>query len=161
MSTPPALCFGDLFVGVNEAADANNLSDLEKKHIPFIEARERVRKGECFEVRVQVGKLLEHPNEYRHFIQFVELYADKTFLARVDLTAVRVCPKVVFCISLQHPVKELRAYGNCNLHGTWMDRKPIAVIDNMLPRQDVPVVQKQVGVEIPRRKESFHEPNSA
>lgn len=120
---------GDLFLGVNEVADPKNLSDLEKKHIPVIEAPETVRRGQCFEVRVEVGKLLAHPNEYKHFIQFVELYADETFLARVDLTAGRTYPKVTFCVSLQHPAEALRAYENCNLHGMWVGRTPIAVME--------------------------------
>ena len=119
----------DLFIGVNEAADPRNLSDLEKEHIPFIEVPQTVKIGECFEVRVKIGKLLAHPNEYKHFIQFIELYADNTFLARADLTAVRTCPQVSFWISLQHPVDELRAYEHCNLHGKWVGRTPIAVTE--------------------------------
>lgn len=117
----------DLFAGINEAADPHNLSDLEKRHIPLIRAPETVRSGECFEVRVEVGELLPHPNEYKHFVQFMDLYADGTFLVRVDLTAGRTCPKATFCVSLQHPAKELRAYAHCNLHGTWKGRKAIEI----------------------------------
>jgi len=120
---------GNLLVGVNEAADANNLSDLERKHIPIIEAPETVRKEESFCARVTVGGLLAHPNEYKHFIQAIELYADETFLARVDLTAVRTCPKVTFCVSLRYPAEELRACARCNLHGAWVGRKAIAVTE--------------------------------
>jgi len=119
----------DLFIGVNEPEDPLNLSDLEKKHLPVIEAPETVKKGEFFEVRVKIGKLLAHPNEYKHFILFVELYADNTFLARVDLTAVRTCPQISLCLSLQHPIEELRAYTTCNLHGSWMGRSPIEVTE--------------------------------
>ncbi len=116
-----------LFVGVNEPADAKNLSDLEKKHLPVIEAPEAVGAGECFEVKVEVGKLLQHPNEHKHFIQFVDLYADDTFLARVDFTSVKACPKTSFCVSLGNHVEELLAYGQCNMHGTWVGRKAIKV----------------------------------
>jgi superoxide reductase len=118
---------GSLFKGVNEPMNVQNLSDLEKKHLPVIEAPDEVAAGQCFDVRVEVGKLLAHPNEHKHFIQFVDLYADDTFLARTDFTAVKTCPRTSFCVSLDGPVNELRAYEYCNMHGTWVYRKPIKV----------------------------------
>jgi len=127
MCAVQATANGGLFVGVNEPADPNNLSDLEKKHLPVLEAPDEVTAGECFEVRVEVGKLLEHPNEHKHHVQFVDLYADDTFLARTDFTAVKTCPKTTFCLALHEPVQELRAYEHCNMHGTWVYRKPINV----------------------------------
>jgi superoxide reductase len=117
----------ELFVGVNEPEDLENPSDLEKKHMPVIEAPDSVKVGECFEVKVEVGRLLEHPNEHNHFIQFINLYADDTFLARADFTAVATCPVATLNVALQHPAEELRVYERCNLHGTWVGRKPIKV----------------------------------
>jgi len=86
-----------------------------------------VRVGECFEVTVEVGKLLAHPNEQKHFIQFVDLYADNTYLARTDFTAVQTCPKTSFHVALQAPAQELIAYERCNVHGTWAYRKQLKV----------------------------------
>jgi superoxide reductase len=116
-----------LFAGVNEPRDPNNLSDLEKKHLPAIDAPDRVGAGECVEVAVEVGRLLPHPNEHKHFIQFVDLYADETFLARADFASVKACPKVTFCVALEGPADELRAYAHCNMHGTWKARRPLTV----------------------------------
>ena len=116
-----------LFVGVNEPKDPANPTDLEKKHIPVIEAPEAVKLGECFTVEIEVGKLLAHPNEPGHWIQFLELYADDAYLARADFTAVTTCPKTTLCVALAHPAKELRVYERCNLHGTWVGRKAIFV----------------------------------
>ena len=120
-------CKDDLFCGVNVPADESAMTDLERKHVPTITAPESVKKGVCFEVTVEVGKLLAHPNEAGHSIEFVELYADETFLGRVDLTAVKTCPKVTMCVALDHAHKELRAYERCNLHGVWKGTKPITV----------------------------------
>lgn len=117
----------DLMHGINEPEDANNLTDLEKKHLPVIEAPESVGKGECFEVTIEVGRLLAHPNEPGHFIGYVDLYADDTFLSRTDLTPVKTCPKVRLCIALDHEAGELRAHEGCNMHGVWVGRKPITV----------------------------------
>ncbi|HDZ20707.1 hypothetical protein LCGC14_0367880 [marine sediment metagenome] len=116
-----------LFGGVNKPADAKDLTDLEKKHLPVLCAPDSVKAGACFEVVVEVGKLLAHPNENGHFIEFVELYADDIYLARADLTAVTTCPSVRFNVSLPGAVKQLRAFARCNLHGVWVSAMSIAV----------------------------------
>ena len=119
----------DLFSGVNRAVDPGNLSDLEKKHIPVIEAPSTVNRGECFCVTVEVGKMLAHPNERGHFIEFIDLYADELFLTRVDLTAVSTCPKATLCLALSASAKELRSYARCNIHGVWSGTVPITVME--------------------------------
>ena len=127
MSAEATTMTRDLFSGVNRPVDPRNLSDLEKKHIPVIEAPSTVNQGECFCVTVEVGKMLAHPNQRDHFIEFIDLYADELFLTRVDLTAVSTCPKATLCLALSAPAKELRAYGRCNIHGVWMGTVPITV----------------------------------
>jgi len=118
-------CDDNLFCGVNRAADADNMTDLEKKHTPVITAPDGVDKDACFEVTVEVGKLLAHPNERGHYIQFVELYADETYLGRMDFTPVTTCPTATFCVSLDHVHQGLRAFAYCNLHGTWENGKAL------------------------------------
>ncbi len=117
----------DLFAGVNRPKDMENLTDLEKKHLPVISAPDEVKAGECFEVTVEVGKLLKHPNERAHFIQFVDLYAGERYLARLDLTAVATCPVLKACVQLEKDVGPLRAFDECNVHGTWEATKDIKV----------------------------------
>ncbi len=112
-------CEEDLFCGVNIPKDPNNMTDLEKMHVPVISAPMRVKKGEKFEVTIEVGKLMAHPNEPGHYIEFIELYADHTYLARVDFTAKNTWPVANFTLSLDHIHKSLRAYEHCNLHGVW------------------------------------------
>lgn len=117
----------NLLSGVNEPADPNNLSDLEKKHLPVLEAPENVQQGEAFTVEVEVGQLMNHPNEHNHYIQFIDLYADDTFLGRADFASVKMSPQITFHVALESQADELRAYEHCNLHGTWVGRKPIHV----------------------------------
>jgi superoxide reductase len=121
------VCAEDIFCSINAVKDIEQASDLEKKHLPVICAPKSVKKGECFEVTVEVGKLLQHPNEPGHFIQFIELYADDTYLARMDFTAKTTCPVMKTCISLDHSYGKLRAYERCNLHGTWENELDIKV----------------------------------
>jgi superoxide reductase len=117
----------DIFSGVNVVEDIEQASDLEKKHLPIITAKESVKSGEYFEVTVEVGKLLQHPNEPGHFIQFIELFADDTYLARIDFTAKNTSPIMKTSIALEHPYSKLRAFERCNLHGTWENEIDIQV----------------------------------
>ena len=127
MNTKASTMVRDLFAGVNRPSDSLNLTDLERKHIPAIHVQGSVDKGEYFEVSVEVGKTLAHPNERGHFIEFIDLYADELFLARLDLTAINAAPKATFSVSLTGSAEELRAYARCNLHGIWLGSTPIAV----------------------------------
>lgn len=122
-------CDEDLFCGVNVVKDFEHMTDLEKKHLPVITSPKEVKKGECFEVMVELGKLMEHPNELAHHIEFVELYVDHTYLSRIDLTARRTCPIMKTCVSLDHTHGKLRAFAHCNLHGTWEGQAEIEVTD--------------------------------
>jgi len=122
-------CRDNLFCGVNIIADPDDMTDLEKKHVPVIDAPDSVQAGECFCVTVEVGKLLAHPNERGHYIHFIELYADETFLGRTDLTPVTTCPTVQFCVALDHVHAKLRAFEFCNLHGVWEGDKALTVTE--------------------------------
>ena len=67
------MCEDDISCGVNEAKSANvdEMTDLEKKHTPVIESPKKVKKGEPFEVHLEVGKLMKHPNENAHYIEWI------------------------------------------------------------------------------------------
>ena len=121
-------CQSDIFCGVNTPKDPKTMTDLERKHTPVINCPAEVKKGECFTATVEVGRLLAHPNEPGHFIQFIELYSGDTYLGRMDFTAERICPKASFCVSLDHDHGEIRAFERCNLHGTWEADVPVKVI---------------------------------
>ena len=114
------MCEDDLFCGINKAKSENveEMADLEKKHTPVIEAPSKVKKGEPFEVYVEVGKYMKHPNENAHYIEWIELFSGHTFLARVDLVPRLAEPKVKFVIILDHS-HPLVAKERCNMHGLW------------------------------------------
>lgn len=120
-------CEEDLFCGLNKAKSGNieAMTDLEKKHTPVITAPTKVKKGESFEVTVEVGKLLAHPNENAHFIEWIELYSGDTFLARAGLEPRLTVPTVKFSVALDHG-HALVAKERCNLHGVW-ESQPFAI----------------------------------
>jgi len=119
-------CEEDLFCGVNRAksSDQNEMSDLEKKHTPVIGVSGAPKEGELFEVTVEVGKYMKHPNEHGHFIQWIELYCGDTFLGRTDFASERTEPKAVFSVKLDH-LHGLKALTHCNMHGTWEGSKEL------------------------------------
>ena len=120
-----------LLTKVNQPADPKALTDLEKKHVPVIEAPDTVKAGQPFEVTVHVGKLLAHPNEPEHHVEYIELYKGYVFLARAALAGATTEPKVTFSIKLDPAIAAedgvLRAFEKCNMHGVWVSTKPIAV----------------------------------
>jgi superoxide reductase len=123
------VCAEDIFCGVNTVPSLEEATDLERKHLPAISAPQSVQSGEPFEVVVEVGRLLEHPNEPGHFIQFIELYAGDTYLARMDFTAKTTAPIMKTCLSLDHAHGKLRAFARCNHHGTWENEIDIEVTE--------------------------------
>jgi len=117
-------CEADPLCGINSAKDPANVTDFEKKHTPVIKAPESVKLGEFFTVTVEVGKIVQHPNEPGHFIQWIELYSGRTFLARVDLTPAMTDSVTTFSVRLDH-IHPLRAVARCNLHGAWVGVKDL------------------------------------
>ncbi len=118
-----------LFCQVNHPKDMNAMTDLEKKHTPVITVPDVIKAGESFEVSVEVGKLLAHPNEPGHFIEWIDLYANYVFLARLDLTAVTTRPVLKAQVTLPHGMEKvtLRAFERCNLHGAWEGTREVSV----------------------------------
>jgi len=116
----------NLFLQINKAKDSKNLTDLEKKHLPVIDCPDKVRKGDQFQVSIEAGKLLEHPNENIHYIEWIELLADDLFISRIDLIPVVGKPKVTLTISLNES-HNLRARIRCNLHGIWEYTREVKV----------------------------------
>lgn len=120
-------CQEDILCGVNLPKDAANLTDLEKKHMPVIDAPGKVKKDQTFDIKVDVGKLLAHPNEPGHFIEWIELYCGDTFLGRINYSGGTSYPTAVFRVKLDHAHGPIKAWEKCNLHGLWEGIKDITV----------------------------------
>jgi superoxide reductase len=108
-----------LFCQVNTTRDPDNPTPAEQKHTPAISVGGPIKAGESTNVTVKVGSI-PHPNENEHFIQWVNLFAGKVFIARFDFTAVMTEPEVTIPIRFYHKgLRTLRAISRCNLHGLW------------------------------------------
>ncbi len=114
---------------LNRVKDWNNLTDLEKKHVPIIKAPDRVKVNEPFEIEIIVGEFLKHPNELNHWIRWVSVFLNERMLSSINLEPVVSEPKVKISIKYDKPgKKKLVAMANCNLHGTWINEKEIEFV---------------------------------
>jgi superoxide reductase len=121
-----------LFCGINKPKDASNLTDMEKKHIPVIEAPDEVRAGEPFTATIKVGEL-PHVSEEAHHIQWIDVYFGQNFYTRVELTPVFTRPSVTVTLVRHgkgtHKVGTMRVVERCNIHGLWESTKDITVTE--------------------------------
>jgi len=104
---------------IKKPAVPNDLSELEKKHIPQIKIAKTcglVGPG-CVDANIKIGEIL-HPMEAKHYIMYMDIYLDGTFIARYHLSPEKLNP--VLGIHLKVNSGTLAVVENCNLHGRWM-----------------------------------------
>ena len=100
---------------VNHIVDLDTADDFQKKHTPYLAVEPLDGK---YLVTVTVGHYVSHPNLPDHFIEWIMLYADDAPIARFDLSAVAVDPRVTVVVAVD-PGTTLKAIESCNLHGLW------------------------------------------
>lgn len=104
---------------IKQPIDPNNLSDLEKKHIPAIKMNKQcglVGPG-CVDAHIKIGDML-HVMEAKHYIMYIDIYLDRAFVARYHLSPEKLNP--VLGIHLKVSGGKLLALENCNIHGRWV-----------------------------------------
>jgi len=115
-----------------------------EKHVPVIEAPDKVKKSEIFKVTLTVGKEIAHPNTTEHHIAWVELF----FLAEGEkfpnqvgrfefgahgastqgpnTSTVYTHSEVICSIKTDKPGTIL-ANSYCNIHGLWQNSKKVEI----------------------------------
>jgi len=114
----------------------------KEKHVPVIEAPDKVQAGELFEVKVSLGKEIAHPNTTEHHISWITLYFHPEgekfthqvghfeFSAHGESTAgpnegpVYTHHGVSVSMKTSKP-GTLHALALCNIHGLWESSKEI------------------------------------
>ena len=114
-----------------------------EKHVPVIEAADKVKAGEAFDVKLSVGKDIAHPNTVEHHIEWIKLcfVAEGTQLpyevgelsfnvhgdgATANEGPVHAVSAGTLAVSLNKSGK-LIAVSYCNIHGLWESEKAIVV----------------------------------
>jgi superoxide reductase len=101
-------------------------SSFDPKHTPKITAPESVKRGQWFDVTVDIGAGGEHPSLSEHAIRYIALYINTAEIARVYLHPVYSFPKVTFTIALDEG-GSLRAIAEPNHSAGWEAAKKITV----------------------------------
>jgi superoxide reductase len=109
----------------------------KEKHVPVIDCPDEVNAGEVFEVKVELGKEIPHPNTVEHHIRWISLYyqpeGDKfvygvgrfEFNAHGEGTAF-TSPSGTAWLKVDKP-GTLHALAFCNIHGLWESSKAISL----------------------------------
>jgi len=104
---------------IKEPADAGNLTEAEKKHIPTLTVVKQcglIPEG-CQDAHVKVGEI-QHPMQQDHSIVYVDFYLDKKFISRIMLTPDALNPAAA--LHIKATSGELTAVAFCNQHGSWI-----------------------------------------
>ena len=126
-------------------ADQLQSADWKKeKHAPVIEAPQKVKSGEAFEVKLSLGKEIAHPNTTEHHISWISLYFKPKssnfthqvghfeFWAHGKSTSgpnkgpIYAHPSVSASVSLNES-GTFFAMAFCNIHGLWESSLEIEV----------------------------------
>lgn len=115
-----------------------------EKHVPVIECPDSVASEEMFDVKVSIGKEIDHPNTTEHHIRWIRLFfkpdgdnfayhvGSYEFSAHGESTAGADKGPVYTHHSVGASLKikssgTLFATAFCNIHGLWEDVKPVKV----------------------------------
>lgn len=115
----PKTAFEEKEGAIKTPKDSNNLTELEKKHVPVITIVKKcglIPEG-CQDLHVKMGEI-QHPMLPEHYIMHIDFYIDKKFLSRVILTPEKLNPAAALHLKAQGG--KLSVIENCNLHGAWI-----------------------------------------
>jgi superoxide reductase len=100
--------------------DPENLTEEERTHTPLVGISRQCNaisdKG-CIDIQIKVGAI-EHEMTSEHFIDFVDIYVDRTYVMRAALTPKRAHPLISVCLNAASG--RLAVISNCNVHGSWI-----------------------------------------
>ena len=115
----PSTSFEEKEEAIKTPEDENNLTELEKKHIPVITIVKKcglIPEG-CQDVHVKMGEV-QHPMQPEHYIIHIDFYLDNEFISRVILTPEKLNPAAA--LHLKAKDGKLTVIELCNIHGAWI-----------------------------------------
>jgi superoxide reductase len=111
------------YIDISEI-DREAKRDLIDRHSPFIHCASTAKKGELFEVTVQMGQEYTHPDDFDHYIESITLFDGETKLAHTSFVPgtfgnEKSHAKVTFFIRPMKSKLKLVAHAYCTKHGIW------------------------------------------
>ena len=122
---------------INKYVDISTLDKEAKKdyidrHSAFVHCANQAVKGEVFKVKVRVGDEYKHPDDFDHYISYVQLWNGETMLAQTEMMAgalgnMPANLEVDFNIVPTKKMK-LTAMAYCTKHGLWQSDEIIVEV---------------------------------
>ena len=122
---------------VNRYVDISTIEREAKKdyidrHSPFIHCETSAKKDEKFTVKVKMGDEYMHPDDFDHYISYVQLWNGETFLAQANFEAGTLGSaagqvEVDFYIVPTKKMK-LTAMAYCTKHGLWQSDEVVVEV---------------------------------
>ncbi len=105
--------------------------DYIDRHSPFVHCESKAKAGEKFTVKVKVGNEYTHPDDFDHYIAYVQLWNGETLLGQATFTPgtlgnIKSQVEVDFHIVPTGKKLNLTAMSYCTKHGLW-ESDPVEV----------------------------------
>lgn len=99
-----------------------NPTKEEKMHTPLLNISRQsdaISPNDCIDIQIKVGEI-EHEMTSEHFIDFIDIYIDRTYVMRAALTPKRTHPLISICLNAASG--RLAVISHCNVHGSWITK---------------------------------------
>lgn len=112
--------------------DREAKKDYIDRHSAFVYCEESAKAGENFKVKVKVGDEYKHPDDFDHYISWVQLWDGEKMLAKAEFMAGALGGEanqleVDFYITPKRNMK-LTAHAYCTKHGLWQSDEKLVEI---------------------------------
>ncbi len=112
--------------------DREAKKDYIDRHSPFVHCEASAKAGEKFTVTVKMGDEYKHPDDFDHYIAWVQIWNGENMLAQTNFTAGAMGnqpahAEVDFKIVPQKNLK-LTAMAFCTKHGLWQSEEVVVEI---------------------------------
>ena len=101
--------------------------DFIDRHSAFIHIDSQAVKGEKFKVKVKIGNEYKHPDDFDHYISWIQLWDGERMLAEASFLAGAQgnAPSQVEVDFYIVPTKTMKLTANayCNKHGLWQSEE--------------------------------------
>ncbi len=113
--------------------DKEAKKDYIDRHSAFVHCDATAKKGEKFKVKVKVGDQYAHPDDFDHYIAYVQLWDGETFLAQANFVAGALGNQagqveVDFYVVPTKSKMKLTAMAYCTKHGLWQSEEVVVEV---------------------------------
>lgn len=113
--------------------DREAKKDYIDRHSAFVYCDDKAKKGENFKVKIKVGDEYKHPDDFEHYIAWVQLWDGERMLAKADYMAGTLGSEanqleVDFYVTPKRKMK-LTAHAYCTKHGLWQSDEKIVEVE--------------------------------